>query len=754
MNEKYLKPSDLRNALTRLDKDDDDDGWVQSPYQDEESAEHEDVRDDPQDDPDFSDSALAVLATEDLDEDEEDTNQTVIKPGVVLRSKRAVQAYDDEEDVEDEPEPEPAPKRKPKTKTKKGARTVATKKRASPSKTLDEIPRQELLSLQEKGHTHVKLVIKRQNPGGTWSTIRTVNDVPITGLFDLRGPVTAMSGGGKFVYTVLSSQTREQIAPRWSEIYDGRQRETPEHLDFVWDEALGNLKIVPKSASYGIVDSPFQTQAGVPGVATQGMAPPQPGVRGPLQTHPLYQTALASGPQPQIDPRTGRAVAPPPPGLLPTWMHGYSADAQWAHVLEKRIEQLESEGANAQKYGGGMASPWVHHEIRQSGEHKAELSAVRTQLHAVQQQTQEKIETLRREYEQSLEREKEARVRAEKDLERERADAKLEVLRQQIEGRKSNVDYAALLAAGAPILSALITSRTESQKLEKSSFLELLATTNKKDPSPLTNPEFITAIATVAVPLITKVLESNGPQAQAEVMQLEHEQRMMHLKMMADMIASSVPDESPWKQVLDQAIGMFGTVMANRQLAAPQQPRGLPSGQPTQQTNPLVALIQEMKRSEPEAGADVEQIFARVPPALGFHTVEWAHVMYNIHTRLEVSEMATIIVDRVIECDRYGMLPQPLAQVFEQPEQCFRTVLSPLPINAKDSEYVDNLIAGVLQEMEERGLFEEAEETAPEPAVTVSEAVPDERYAHETPGTPSHYVPQNDEDAVIDVRGS
>lgn len=669
-------------------------------------------------------------------------------------------------------------------KRKKKRKNVATKKQRSPRKTLDEIPRDEVLDLQRKGHTTVKLEIKRQNPGGTWSQIRTVSGVPPYALFELSGPVRAFAGGGKFVYTILSEQTREQLVDRWSETYDGQPKETPEHMDLAYDEHLGNLKIIPKEAQYGVVTPPVApSPGGAPGRPMQpmqtgyGMAqqlapqPPAPH-QGPIYTHPLYQQALQSGPAPQVDPRTGKPINAPPSSLLPSWMASYSPEVQWNHVLQKRIEDLEKQQGGQMN---GMAGQWVHHEIRRAGDTQAELASVRAQFQSLQAQLHEKVETIRREAEQAVEREKEARVNAEKALERERSEAKYEALLARIESKetRSTIDWPSLITAVAPLGTAALSVMGESRKLEKSSSTEMmktmLETSKKKDPGLFSNPEGLAALIGAVAPLVTAMFDRTGPQAQAEVMNLQHEQQMMHLKMLADMVGQSVPEENPMRDVINAAIGMVGAYMQQRQQhQLPGQPQGLPPGQQTsaqtqapqpgqpQSVPALGQLVQQMKQSDAQAGSDVELILKRLPSGLGFHTPEWSQILFNIHTKLAADEMAPILLDRLIECARYQMMPAPLQDVFTNPREALQRVLQPLPITERDPEYVTELIEAVLDEMEAReraNADDDADDDAggvdaKDGVVGYGDARRHPDYSNDSPAPPTQWIPGEGEDVI------
>lgn len=592
-------------------------------------------------------------------------------------------------------------------------KTMARKRNSTEpaNKTLSEIPREEILGLEVAGHNQVRLDIKRQLPNGQWGSVKGNIILPPRALFDLEPVVRELAGGSTYVFDVTDMNTRAPVIPRWREIYDGRPHEAPKDRTIAWSEHNGRLEIVSQGASMGFYDPVPNAQSAV--------SPIQAALTGgiPAQVPP----ALAQGPQPQYDQR-GQLIAPPP-STVPSWMHHYPPTVQWQHVMDQRMQTLESQQRGGGAAAGGGAMQWVHHEIREQGELKSRVASLSTELAATQHAMQEKIEALQREAQARIEEANRERVRAEKELERTRSDAQYAELKAQMAAmtaapRGPSIDWAALVAGVAPLVVAWVNSGNETQRAERAEQTKLILasmTRKEPEPKPTFSPEMVTAIAGLGVPLLTKWMESSGPQASAELMQLEHEQRMMHLKMVADMMVSSMPEPPPiWQPIVEQMINMVGSAgmaLANKQL--PRTPQGLPSGAPTQAPTQAPAstaqsdMIAQMQESDPEAAADVQNIFARLPPGLGFHTHEWMVILFNVHSRLEVDELTEIMVAHLSNCARFGMMPTPLHNVFEEPEAALRVVLTPLPIHAKDPEYVDALIDALSAAIRELEVEEE-----------------------------------------------
>lgn len=642
---------------------------------------------------------------------------------------------EDDELIDEDPEPEPAPKKK-RTRAKKRKTTVATAgKKKRP--TLDDIPRLEIKALHDNGCQEVSLNIKRQAPNGRWSAVRGAILMPPYALFELQEAVQSIAGGGTFIYEVVDPNTKTLLLDRWREIYDGRPRAVPDKLTLMFNTDTGRLQPVDRShAMAGIFEpggpaaQPVGAMGGVPGMPMQqpmqmGAMPSMGGM--PMQSpmgfaspqQQLQQMALQQGPQPQRDARG--QLLPPPQGLLPAWMKAYSPEVQWGHVMEERMRKLEGQVQTGQLGGqGGMAGHWIAREIREGGELKSQLSAAQQTLANIERATQEKIEALRKELDAELRVERERRERAEREAERERADARYAELAARLEAQKDAkpaIDWSALAAIAAPlagVLSAKQAAEAETRKAERDAETKMMLAmiAPKKDDNGMV--PMLTALAPLLVPVLTKWMDTSGPQAQAELMGIEHEQRMMSLKMMADMLGQMAPEAPPaWQPIVENMITAFGTHMMQRAQHQTRQlgggrTQGLPQGapqpvpaappQPAGPT-PLEELLRHFEQNDPEAGADVRDIYQRLPAQFGFHTHEWATILFNIHAKLEVREMAEVIKDHLIACERFQTMPAPLASVFDDPRGALMTVLGPLPITEKDPQYVQELVTAVEQQL-------------------------------------------------------
>lgn len=676
-------------------------------------------------------SALTSRSEETEDEREEQEAEASEAPStrVALRQldveDDAGEVEDEDDDLIDEDPPEKEKlervtktvvrrgreKKPSRPKPRQEKETMAASKPRKPKEpTLDEIPREAVINLASGGYEQVRVDLRRQLPNGTWAGVKGNILVPPKALFDFQNVLRAFAGGGTYIFDVLDPSSKERIVPRWKDIIGGNPTQPPSDKTIIWDEQRGTLAIVDEGVAHGLTSqgpaADYQHLGGptpfLQGALTSGA--PNGGVRpSPDQ---IRNMAYAQGPQPQRD--AAGNLMPPAPHLLPKWMHGLPPSVQWENVLKARVSDLE-ERVNK---GDPTASQWVHHEIRRGGDLQSELASTRTELANLRAQMEDKIDQARREATAKVEAALEAKSRAERELEQTRADARYEALEAKMMAmnQKPGPDLVGLLTAAAPVLTAFMSTNSAksetAQKRETEFMTTMLATVNQEKPS-LWSPELITAVGTLAVPLLTKLLDSSGPQASAELMEIEHTQRMMQFKMLSELISSSVPEQSPWMPVIESAIQMLGSgamMMKNRQL--PAQPRGIGAGggQPQGQDAPPDEQLEQMRQSDPEATRDIELIYQRVPPSLGFHTPEWRVILWNLHTKLDPEEFAETLVEQLLHNARFQRLPGPLENVFADPEGALRTTLGPLPIAQKDPEYVEAVIAATIREIESRDI--------------------------------------------------
>lgn len=635
-------------------------------------------------------------------------------------------------EIADEPEHE-APrralpvKRKPQVQQQVKEPIVAKDKTHKGVPAKEEIPRDEIFELEATGISEVKLDIRRQLPRG-WASIRNNIRLPPKALFDVRDPVVQLTGGGVFEFSVYSVEDNERLLPRWIERYEGPPRLPPPEYTIAWDEGKQLLSVILRSdlanaSAVGGFGASQSLSAGLrgPGPVYGPMQPQPPQGAQPMPTQQdLVQLAWQQIGKPAM---VNGQIQPPPEGALPQWAKFYPVQQQWDMLITDRVRALEESVRSGTFQGGGaalnMANQWVHHEIRQQGDLKAENASLHSMLQGIRDQLQQKIEGVSREAQARIEREAEARARAEKELERERGQREFAILEGKLKAvelansvPKPGLDVVGLATALGPVFAAYMQTQAQMAKLERESQMQLILAMTKKEDS-LT--PLIGGLGPLFAPVLVKMLDNNSPSARAQIQDMEHEQKLMQLKMMADLVASMAPAEETWQDKLVQiAMATLGRMGGGGmpQLPPPQTPRVLPSQpqpqpqqpQPNQtrsQAPPPPTLFDKMLQQDPEAAQAVQLIYSQLPMELGFHSHEWMSIIFNVQTRQMPDELAPIVCNHLVNCQNFGNLPLPLQDVFENTRGALERVFRPLPIAALDSAYVEQLIDAVASEIAE-----------------------------------------------------
>jgi len=179
-----------------------------------------------------------------------------------------------------------------------------------------------------------------------------------------------------------------------------------------------------------------------------------------------------------------------------------------------------------------------------------------------------------------------------------------------------------LAGAFAPVI--MERSKTEAQLAvaDRDANVKLLTTVlGQKPADPMAGiTQLLAVIAPIAVPMLTEMWKNNSPKAHAEMLAVEHDQRMAQLTMMAEMVKSLIPDPPPaWQPLIEMGVSMIGQHMASRQLMQSSQQRALPQGQPQQQLPRAPAAGQPQPMAVPQATAVQAPVdfdtFASLDPA-------------------------------------------------------------------------------------------------------------------------------------------
>ncbi len=591
----------------------------------------------------------------------------------------------------------------------------------------DEIPRDELLALQTQC-PEIRLDICRIGVQGARAGLRGVKLMPVLGVFDMQEAIVQFGGGGTFEFSVIDPTTRATIAPRWKETYEGRPVQPRQGYRLLWDQDRGKLVVGPDPEYLGVLDHQEGASGGVGAFSgAPFQPPPMAGPPNPFAYGNMLQMAhaqaSANAPPPSAYDRLGN-LQPPPAHLVPAWMaKGYPPSVQWAHVLDQaRTGNVEAVQATQAQQASGIALDWVQTNLRDQGHLQADRARLEERTARLIEANRAEMQQMAANFETKLQVERDARIKAERELEVTRTRSEFSALEAKIDALTHAKPAPAPdpLAQIVPLATAFMPLLVESRRsdavresAERESQSKIIATVlGKPQPNPIAD---LMPLVAAFGPLFIEYMKNNSPKMQAEVLNLEHDQRMMMLKMLADMVQANQPEEPPvWAPLIQMGMQWLQGTMAQRQQAVALQQmhagqqRALPQGQPVQQqqqpyTAPAAALpadafaptIESFIQQDQQAGEEVKLIWAQLPPQAGFRSHEWLLIIFNLHVKLDVEQMGEMIASHLYHSQKFNILPPALRNVFEegQTEPALRTVLQVLPIFARDNEYANAVIA-------------------------------------------------------------
>lgn len=654
-------------------------------------------------------------------------------------------------------EPRPAKK----SKTKKRAPSSAPRERdpmkqAQPTKKdtiFNEPPHDEILGIVERyGSTGsmVTLEIKRQTPGAQWASVRTIT-IPPKKVYEVGEKLRVFAGGGTFVFLMRDASTREQIAHRWRESFEGLPKPPDPNLTILYDSQTDQLVIGP------LADSTSAGFSGMPGLATGALTAGYGGMGGGFPMGHGMGGMGAGGPIPGMggpafpaptNDVLGRPL-PPPDEYLPAWARSYTIPMQW----QIATKQYEIKHGHPPSAGGGATSTdalamyWVNAQKTDTDSARATVARLESKLEAVAASSQSTIMQLQQQI-----------AAQEREIERERSkqattlfEAKIHALQQQIAApQKPSMLSPEALVALAPVLVACIQHLGSTSKSEQQMQLEqmrLMTQQNSKPQGPSEMTQVLGAMMPVLGPVLVQYLANQSPDKVADLRESNAMQNQIMLKMMMDFIMANQPADQnpPWWQ--EPLMGLFQTMggvgsallMRNQAQALPKTPTGLPSpapqagsvadAAPSRATvaipqNPLSALdplFAEFIAADPTAGGYTKIVFtelAKMGVDSRFFTHEWAVILYNLHMQLDPREMVQLFCDHLEHSRTFNLLPTQFEAVFEDPRKILGDLIRQLPIYTMVApDYAEGVIEQIALEIEQREReYEDA--TTPEDAET------------------------------------
>lgn len=282
----------------------------------------------------------------------------------------------------------------------------------------------------------------------------------------------------------------------------------------------------------------------------------------------------------------------------------------------------------------------------------------------------------------------------EREIERERFQTQLQALTQRLESKPS-VDWSGLASAMAPVLAALVSSRSnESQKLlEAQVQLASLAQQNKQDPVAL-----IKDLSTTLQPILTSLLERSSPASQAQLMQAMTDNSLSSVAMMAQLVESFAReqtkdgDEEPWwvpyvKTTLENVLRI---VQAN---AAAVNATTAPSNMLPQRGSVSSQPVLE----NPDSDLPIDPNL--IPEE--FRTKEWLIIFEYLHKQDSAKLAAEILVAHLTHLILFGLLPAPLAGIVQgRAQETLEYFFQMLPVCTAKPDFCREVISRTLSGLE------------------------------------------------------
>lgn len=368
------------------------------------------------------------------------------------------------------------------------------------SKALDEAPLEMIREIQGI-HPEVNLQIRRQNSRGQWSTVGSRLRKATAELGDLESWISQHAGGGKFIVRVTSptDPLTEVLPPFFVEI-EGMPRQP------TWQTEGDGA--VP-GAYYGAGAPP---PPGAPPYAANGMPIPQ------QQPRPVAPSGWAMG----LAPGQQAAYFAGVPSPYPQQPQGPYPGYDPGHRMDRPLNRYTSDEL-----------------AKQSNDRlEKEIAQVRAEADRDRREYQAKLESQAKEYQARIDilldkLEDERRSSRDREFE-----SKILALRAEMgastKPQPSMIDN---IIALTPLLQTYLTGgQSQNQKM-----LELMLMKPKEDNGTLAMLE---KLAPFLSPLLVKLLDGRGPEAQIKLIEQMGEQNLTYLGMAAQLIQSQLDSEA------------------------------------------------------------------------------------------------------------------------------------------------------------------------------------------------------------------
>lgn len=285
------------------------------------------------------------------------------------------------------------------------------------------------------------------------------------------------------------------------------------------------------------------------------------------------------------------------------------------------------------------------------------------------------------------------------------------------------------MAPFVPVLTALVASKssTEALAIERQNAMIktqmdgvnalMQATVGAKSDSAKGLMETVKVLGPIVAPMLATYMANNGPKAQAELLEVQSNNQMTQMQMIAQLIEQSKQGdpENPYIQLAERA---FEGLVAVGQAMAKQQAKPGVGQQMLQGVTQQLTGGQPPQQQATEGPTPGEQIANQVlsNPACpaDMRTQEWFSILASVHDKDPVDDVATNLATHIGNLDIQKKLPKVLESIFDadKPEDVLVRVFSVLPIWQTDIIYAKQVIAKTVEILSTPDTDEGEEEAA------------------------------------------
>ena len=394
---------------------------------------------------------------------------------------------------------------------------------------------------------------------------------------------------------------------------------------------------------------------------------------------------------------------------------------------DRRIGYVQDRHRHASAPGATIASDEM------AMQQVADLRAEKARLEADKRAQDEKMDALKRQTDSTVAGLREELLKLRADMAAEKHESQLEMLRGEIKAMgvqqavaapvAQGPDYVGLAVAMAPVISALISSKSESgnQALQlQAKGMETLMTATLQQADKETPMEKlmaqIIALGPMVAPFVQQFLSKNDPEKQAAIYDAMAANNLNSISMMAQLVesfaaATAGEEDKWWVSVIKEALG--GVVTATERYM--QTPGGLPGQRPALSqaqspytTMPVVDHVPVVDHAVAPAQAQVADAPPPLPPAMqnmlpmlptAFQTPQWVDVLARLHAEppLEFMSVAEVLAGHLETLLEAKMLPDALQALTVSPRAALYGVVEQLPVRQTQPEWLSQVIEAVVE---------------------------------------------------------